>query len=87
MSLFDVLKYGSIDLTNSEELLKLPPDIFMEYRMAAYKHFSSHMSYISKEMAAQGMARAWLNLGAHSEEDLRLKWTLFKRVLEEYEPV
>src|ERR1035437_8157872 len=39
MSLFDFIQYSGTDLNSKEELSKLPPNLFKEYRTAAFAYY------------------------------------------------
>ena len=96
MSLFDFLKYSSTNLNSESELSSLPPNLYKEYRRAAYAYFGNvaEEDAVNVFFNVEGMARYW-----HSQEEgfdansfrVRsdiIKQTIFNKVLKDYdEPI
>jgi hypothetical protein len=86
MSLFDVIRYGDIDLNSRDEIANLPPDIFAAYQRASYAYFHTGDMLLdiienhSLESQASYLAVKWM-------EDNHLKYPIFKKVLLDYEPI
>ena len=86
MSLFDILKYGNTDLNNSEELSKLPLDLFTMYQEAAYNHFNNSDVLENARKDDIVSQYQYMSVGWHTDQKY-LKSVIFNKVLNEYEPI
>ncbi len=63
MSLFDVLRYGNVDLSIEAELSELPEELIKLYWKNANRSIQSdwNIKYSSHDVMCHGLASPWVN--------------------------